>query len=377
MATVPIVPDIPRADRVIEAFMTRTANLVTLDTPRGRAAARELLQLLMDADADMTRRLKTWNRYNGGGEARFTEASLVAYQAQIMEVIGYVRSRLLGLTNAEALAAAETSLRNTARLFNSLERAFTGITQPLRLEQAMVARLRPSLLARHATSVDRYGMSMIRDMQRTLSTGLASGRTQYQMMQQLRWMGGPRGVVSLAAVEIQPGLVVRIREGVIPEGLFVQRRSWAWRIVRTEVAEAQNAVSERIVETGHRQFPDMKRKILAVMDNRTANDSIGVHGQIRAIGENFVDGAGRRYLRPPSRPNDRETLIPWRERWPETPRSRPLTQAQQREMAERNAELQEGAQRRRRRARAARERRAAARVPASAGAPPSASSPAP
>ncbi len=341
--------------------MRRTAALVTLDTPRGRAAARELLELLVDADADLARRLRIWNRYNGGPEMRFTEASLVAYRAQVGEVIGYVQRRLEGLTNAEALAAAQTSLNRTGRLLRGLDRAFTGIVQPLRFEQALITRMEPSLLARHATSVDRYGASMIRAAELELSRGFASGLTQGQMVQRLVRMKGPQGVVSLAAVEVQPGMVVRLRTGYIPEGLFVARRGWAWRIVRTEVAEAQNAVSERIVETGARTFADMKRKILAVMDQRTAQDSIGVHGQVRAIGEEFVDGAGRRYLRPPSRPNDRETLIPWRERWPETQRSRPLTATERRAMTDRNEEWQEQQQRRRRRARARQRARAARR----------------
>jgi hypothetical protein len=352
------IPDLARADRLIEAFMARTANLVTMDTPRGRAAARELLELLADADADMARRLRIWNRYNGGPEMRFTEASLLAYRAQIGEVLDYVKRRLEGLTNAEAMAAAETSLARTGRLLNGLNRAFAGVKQPLRFEQALITRMRPSLLARHATSVDRYGASMVRQLELELSRGLASGMTQGQMVRRLIKMKGPQGVVSLSAVEVQPGMVVRIRTGYVPEGLFVARRGWAWRVVRTEVAEAQNAVSQRIVETGRETFPDMKRKILAVMDLRTANDSLGVHGQIRAVGEEFVDGAGRRYLRPPSRPNDRETLIPWRERWPETAHSRPLTQTQQQEIAERNEQWQERWERRSR----ARARRMAARA---------------
>jgi len=349
----PSPPSITRADTVIRDFMARTARLVTLDTRGGRATARELLRVLRDADRDMERRLNWWVRHHGGGaERRFSEASLVAYRAQITEVIGFVERRLLGMTGDQALAAAATSLRRTSSLINNLEEAFTGIASPLRLDEALITRLEPSLLARSATSVDRYGTSMITRMQEELAKGFASNMTQGQMVDRLINMGGPRGAVSMRAVEVSPSMVVRVSQEMIPEGLFVRYRGWAWRVVRTEVAEAQNAASQLQATEAAKVFPDMKRKILAVMDKRTAADSLGVHGQVRGLRELFTDGAGRQYLRPPSRPNDRETLIPWRERWPSTSRSRPLSQARQRELNERNQAWQAERTRARRRRRA-------------------------
>jgi hypothetical protein len=204
----------------------------------------------------------------------------------------------------------------------------------MRLDEAMVMRVRPSLLQRHATSVDRYGEAMIRDMQRELAQGFTQGLSQGQMVDRITSLQGPRGMVSIRAVEIQPGTVVRLDEEFIPEGLFIRRRSWAWRILRTETAEAQNAVNQEALEANATR--GLRRKILAMMDNRTAEDSIHVHGQIRGIRQKFTDGAGRRYLRPPARPNDRETLIPWRSDWPETAHSRPLTEAQQTQRVNRN-----------------------------------------
>jgi len=318
-------PEIQRADDVIVRFMSRADRLITLKDTAGRAAAHDLMTMLADADQNLRRRLEREALRRGGSSARFTEVSLQAYQTQVAQVIAFAKQRLEGLTNREAIRAMDTSLGRVSRFISGLEQAFTGVSVPVRVEEAARLRLRPSLLNRHATSVDRYGDAMIGKMNRILSDGFIQGRSQSQMVDALVKMRGPKGIVSLRAVEVAPGIVTRIAEADIPEGLFMRYRSWAWRIVRTEVAEAQNATHLESIYRAKAEFPDMKKKILATLDNRTANDSIGVHGQVRELDEMFVDGAGREYLRPPARPNDREVVVPWRDRWPNTPHSQPPT----------------------------------------------------
>ena len=346
---------VSEADQVIERYLARVQVLITLGTAEGRRAANEILTLLVAADASLARRLAAWNALHGGGELRFTEASMLAYRAQMADVLVYVKARLAGITEIEAMNAARTSATATSRLFAALEREFTGIAVPLRLNESLIMKIRPSLLARHATSVDRYGMSMIDVMQGMISQGFLEGISQYKMINRLVQMGGPRGLVSVSATEISPGVVFRIAEEEIPEGLFVRHRNWAERIVRTEVAQAQNTVNYEAIGEGVQEFPDMKKKILAIMDNRTAKDSIEVHGQVKAQNEYFHDGAGREYLHPPARPNDRETIIPWRSGWPNTRHSRELTQAERDAMWERNSQWQSSRARRRAKARARRE----------------------
>jgi len=324
------------ADAALRVFMARTASLVTLSDAAGRARARELLAILTRADVDLGLRLRTWVAENGGGDMRFSEASLISYREQARIAVEFVRDRLEGMTTEAALSAAETSIRRTSRLFSELERFFRGVARPLRLDAVEQVQLRGSLISRHATSADRYGAAMTAEIERVLVDGLARGASQFEMVEQLVAMKGPQGMVSIRAVEVAPGVVVRTAVESIPEGLFVRKRPWAWRIVRTEVAEAQNAASDALIRHNRQAFPDLKRKIMAVIDNRTAADSLGVHGQVRAEGEEFVDGAGRHYLRPPSRPNDRETLIPWRDRWPSTRRSRPLSDAEIERITARN-----------------------------------------
>ena len=350
---------IDQANNAIERFLSRADAIVQCADPTGREAARALLQTLADADKSLSRRLAYWTRRRlGGGSMRFSEASLIVYREQIQTAIALVQDRLRGITNTASIEAARVGLLMSNNLFNELERAFVGVVRPVPLDEAAIVRLRPSLLARHATSVDRYGAAMVDRMERILAQGLAEGASQFQMVQRLTGIRGPTGMVSTRAVEVQPGMVVRLSEEYIPEGLFIRHRSWAWRIVRTEVAEAQNAANEASIDHASEVLQtEVKRKILAVMDNRTAHDSIAVHGQIRRKEEHFVDGAGRRYLRPPARPHDRETIIPWRDRWSETPRSRALTSGQRARMTEANSEAQRNRARRRRRARALRQRR--------------------
>lgn len=184
--------------------------------------------------------------------------------------------------------------------------------------------VRASILRRTATSVDRYGRRTIGTYERTIQRGLLVGASQSEVIDALVGRGGPTGVVSMAAVEVSPGVVRRVRLEAIPEGLFRRYRYWATRIVRTEVANAQNAAAMSAMGSARdTDFPDMQKKILAMMDNRTAPDSIAVHGQVRGLDDPFVDGAGRVYNHPPARPNDREVVIPWRPSWPETRHSRP------------------------------------------------------
>lgn len=307
------------ADEVLQESLSRAHRL--LDD----AAPQELLDVLEQSDRDLKRRLKKVP----GGKLRFTEAQAMMYQKQIDVVIRYVKKRLLGITDSAARASIQKSVYSTARDIEQLNQAFTGISTPLRLRQAgnlaeIVKGTKATMLQQVPTSVDRYGAGMIQDYRKLMMRGMLQGVTQDQMVDALVGHGGPRGpkVSTKATVDEVTGKVTRLKEEDIPEGLFVRKRYWAQRVVRTEVAHGQNEARLRtITRSQQTDFPDMGKKILAMMDNRTAMDSLGVHGQVRPTDGLFMDGAGRQYLRPPARPNDRETIVPWRMRWQETPYS--------------------------------------------------------
>lgn len=325
------------ADRAVRASVYRTGRLIDLHTPEGRATSQRLLKLLTDADRILAARLVVEAQQQGGEDARFTGASAIAYRRQIGTVVQLVQGRLNGLTASQARTAIDESMAETIGLLETLETRFTGIARPLRIRQAeTMARAseqtRATLLRQHATSVDRYGGSMIRQFETTIATGLVGGMSQREMVASLTGHGGPTGDVSMAAVALPNGQVVRVRVENIPEGLFKRYRFWAERIVRTETANAYSAARmDGLFAARTSDFPDLKKKILAVFDNRTAPDSLGVHGQVRELEGFFQDGAGRVYQRPPARPNDRETVIPWRDHWPDTASTAPLTKSEQHE----------------------------------------------
>lgn len=312
------------AERIVRASVNRAAKVVSLRDPAGRAAAAQLLELLRGADVRLARKLSV---YVKGEPVTFTAAHAASMRAQAQVVASFVEARLLGLTEEAALAAVIGSIRSTANLIDKLEFAFKGVNHPLALRQASVmSRLAnsttSSLLAQHETSVDRYKTAMIAQMERRLMVGLIENQTVDQVVDSIVQLKGPKGVVPMRSV-LSQGKVVRIAEEDIQEGLFVRYRYWAERIVRTETANAYEEAGLRSLYEAKNDLPDMQKKIMAVFDARTAMDSVAVHGQVRPLDGLFIDGAGRQYLRPPARPNDRETVIPWRPEWQEVDETRP------------------------------------------------------
>ncbi len=316
------------AERVLTVGLAQADQNVSLRSRAGRAEAREILEMLERADQQLERRLRREAQRHGPTE-RFTGAGLLAYRRQVQLVNAFVRARM----DRNSRRAARRNIRqgwfDTVGLLGNLEQAYSGSVRPLRINTARMMNERTrgvqaSLLRQHATSMDRYGEEMERTMRQTLQSNLLAGGTFSQAVDQLVAMRGPRGRVSVAARELGDGTVERIRLETIPEGLFRRHRWWAMRIVRTETAYAQNAAGfEALHAARDVDFPDMQKKILAMMDNRTYPDSIAVHGQIRDLDAMFRDGAGREYLHPPARPNDREVVIPWRPGWDETETSAP------------------------------------------------------
>lgn len=320
------------AEAVLRAVVQRADRQITLSNRSGRREIRRLIIAIEAAQKLLERRLRAVARLSGGASQTFTEASARAYLAQMDTVLQFFKARLEGDHRARADRAIRRGWNQSRQVMTALEAAFTGISRPLRIEEASVfagARrgIASSLLDEHVTSVDRYGRKMIRAMEQTMSQGMLTGASQSEVIDALVGMGGPTGVVSMAAVNTPAG-VRRIRLEAIPEGLFRRHRYWGARIVRTETARAQNLSAHEAILRSREDFPDMQKKILAMMDDRTYPDSVAVHGQIRDVDKPFRDGAGREYMMPPARPNDREMVVPWRPHWGETPTSRPVSATQ-------------------------------------------------
>lgn len=274
------------------------------------------LDVLRKADAQLSKKLHAIAKRRGGGEARFTESSALLYREQIRLVTEYVKLRMGGLTDAQAGEAIAEAVKSAVALATRLEERFTGITRPLNIHsqaiQDDVARgTGASLIRQREASWERYGAAMTTKFETVLRAGSLMGMTNHDVISRLVQTGELGGINAARLHEESPGSFPE------PTG-YVNERYWAERIVRTETAYAYNAAALNTMQTAKNvDFPDLQKKILAHFDVRTAPDSVAVHGQIRPLDGYFRDGAGREYLHPPGRPNDRESVIPWRKVWAE------------------------------------------------------------
>lgn len=288
------------------------------------------LAILKEADQRLSEKLHKLATKAGGPTATFTGAHATVAREQIKVTTDYLEKRLAGHTHEQATQAIDVSVKATVKLAKKLEKRFTGLTRPLALDSQqiqdeVVRGTGSSLLRKQQSSFLRYGQAMVGDFERVLRVAQLEGLDFHQTVSRLVDSGklGRIGARSLHAKE----------PGYFPEPTsYVKRRYWAERIVRTEMAYAYNAASLQTMNVAREtDFPDMQKKILATFDSRTAADSIAVHGQVRKLEDMFVDGAGRHYLHPPGRPNDRETVVPWRPHWEELPATEPAPPAAQAE----------------------------------------------
>lgn len=279
---------------------------------------------LKAADQRLSDKLAAIVARHGGPTGRFTESSAILYRKQIGLVTDYLEKRLAGHTHTRALAAIRIGVRQTVSLARTFEARHRGITLPIplgsvQMQDATVRGVGASLLQRHRASFARYGKATVADFERVLRGAQLEGLTHHQTVSRLVEAGKLGGHTARTLHENEPGH--------FPEPTsYVKRRYWAERIVRTETAHALGAAALQAMNVSRQtEFPDLKKKILATFDNRTAPDSVAVHGQVRKLEEYFMDGAGRTYLHPPGRPNDREVVIPWRDHWEEVPATEPPT----------------------------------------------------
>ena len=283
----------------------------------------QLLKILNEGEAFAAKRLSAAKR--GSLRGRATEAQAAIYHAQMKVAVQYVEKRLVGLTDVQSLRALRSGIGHTVKLMTTLEKDFAGLAQPVKLDvtnirDAVSDQLKPTMLQQHRTSMNRYGTAMVDDFTRVIRQGIMAGVSDAEMIQGLIHKAPPDLAERLSAAE--PKWFPEPKAG------FRQRQYWAERIVRTEKANAYNSANLASIHNMRGKFPDLQKKILATFDMRTAWDSVSVHGQIRPVNDYFRDGAGREYLRPPARPNDRETVIPWRTVWKERPGTAPVPQAE-------------------------------------------------
>lgn len=294
------IPDRPLSmEEVAELSRQRLAMLAG----RNGQVATGLRDLYRQALEELRERTKRM-RGGGDGEQPFSRVQAHGIQAQLEDGIGRLTDLLEGYTLAAVHGAASAGVEDLIREVKGLESHYLGVAVPLSIEQAaqfhgLVEGAERSILRQHASSIRAYGEELIGDWEGYLGRAILA-KTPFDEV-----------VDRVAKAAARPGL----RSGD-NQGAPTMQRWKGDRIVRTEVLGAYNGAKWRGLQaTRDQDLPDLKKIAKAVFDDRTAPDSYPVHNQVRALDEEFEDGAGRRYLYPPGRPNDREVVLPWRDAW--------------------------------------------------------------
>ncbi|HEU4411173.1 MAG TPA: hypothetical protein VFS43_38325 [Polyangiaceae bacterium] len=230
-----------------------------------------------------------------GGEP-LTELAVASMLVQLREALAQLAPEMRGLLEANAKTCAKLGAASTVELLAAFEGASKGALRPLSVPEAVAAER--TVLERHASSVERYGLHVVGTFRDTMQEAMLVGDTFAEATERLRADGG----------------------------LLLRTRGWAERIARTEGMHALNAGAHAEMLAQREGFGDLKKKLIETFDARTAEDSYPAHGQVRELEGLFEDGAGRQYLHPPGRPNDRGVQIPWRDAWKEPDRQAPTAE---------------------------------------------------
>jgi hypothetical protein len=285
---------------------------------------RALLRVLREAEGDLARRLHQAEGLRGSGKQTFTEARMNVALAQVREVARGLQDDLGSVVTDEGAQVASASGEGVLAYMRAAERAFRGVNAVLPLREAMMLDAatqgaEASILRRLAGEggekgagvLARYGEATVADFERKLRVGVAAQKP-----------------------------VSQVREELIESSPFLQGapRSWAERIVRTELHGASNRAAYQAHVSAQKQLGDVVRILSATFDDRTGWDSYNVHGEIRRMSEPFeyvtYDGAHEAFVHPPNRPNDRELVLAHRLSWAIPPALRPRGTAEVQARAE-------------------------------------------
>jgi hypothetical protein len=207
-----------------------------------------------------------------------------------------------------AIEAKTESFEALNRMITIMEPEFFGAAVEIPAEVAF-QQAGESLLRLHDSSVAKYGVDTIRQVEGELATSLMTGETPLQAM-------------------------ARVQD-VVDTSFY-----GAERIVRTESNHAWNQGHKEAIAEASDELDDLAMQWNEhcdengqPLDKRVAVDSLAMHGQVADVGEQFFcpsislvadeNGettvgrslAGKWFACPPNRPNDRSVLAPWRKDW--------------------------------------------------------------
>ena len=228
-------------------------------------------------------------------EGTFTEQQLNITLVQVQAGIEAIKRDLKGQLNDSAEVLSTKGVQDLIKQITRMSKKFEGVEQPLNFNAIVAAQTTQRfLLNKYESSVEAYGES--------LRSQIVSNITQ-----------------SMVTRDNTDRTVARLRSDI---GKFFLGEEWKLnRIARTELHNIYNVSKlQGMQDTKEQDIPDLMKAMMHPMDNRTGEDSkqLAEQNPIVPLDEPFVQkyrGKTFRFMGPPSRPNDRAVLVPYRKEW--------------------------------------------------------------
>lgn len=276
----------------------------TLDRLLDRRSVVALKKFYDRAQDELERKLARLMR--AGRKDTMTGMQAQQLLTQVREAQSVIAAQLASQFVPIAREVSGEGIRQVDATLVTLEQRFTGATLTLPLGEAatftgIIDKRMPSLIAANASSFKRYGARVTAAIQDELAVSLATGETPLEAIERVR---------SKADLEWWQGE----------------------RIVRTELAYAYNSAHADSIAVAGRDLRDLGKRWCEhiddatgrPMDDRVAEDSIVLHGQVTSNSGVFVMPPDERvsakvwnktFVSGPNRPNDRSVTMPWRAHW--------------------------------------------------------------
>lgn len=252
-----------------------------------------VVAMLEDARKELSARLLKLARQGKSG--RYTYMMYESAKRQIEAMLKGVTKDIInhGLKFNEGFA--RQALDDTVKTLEEAERMFTGIVTPLAIREAgymeyIVGKSAGSLLRNYKSSVQRYGMETIENIERTLRRGLLTKADPFSVMQDV---AGDIGAIKGSQYKAE-------------------------RIVRTEGINVYNLSKQTSMKEAKQDLPDLKNIWISAADERTCKCCESLNNRTAEIGQAFICRVGKRDLmavHPTIHPSCRCSVAPFREAW--------------------------------------------------------------
>lgn len=285
-----------------------------LDRLIDRGGVARLRKMYENAQAELERKL---TRAVGRGSAPFTThqyrvllAQVRAGQMQLAARMGAESARITEETQRDALSGI-------IRQIKRLETMHDAPAPILPIEEAsrfagIIDKRRTSLLAQNKESMARYGAHVVKKIENGLALSLTTGDTTAEAVER---------IAETADIEFWRA-----------ERIVRSEQSWA---AHSAIVDGMRASAGALGEM-YLRWTELVSESGKPLDDRVGADSVAMHGQVAVPGSEYTmpdsassivitnrygesrvspDMIGESWMHPPTRPNGRETLVPWRPKW--------------------------------------------------------------